>query len=232
MLFRSGVANISDAVDFIGEVKATGCSFSLDDFGTGMSSYAYLKNLPVDVMAGGIDFLATAGHKWLQSPLGTGFLYLTQELQDRIKQAQAGYMSLKNPLAFTDFEQPFARGARRYELGAFNAVNCIGAKEALTLLIEANQAAVFQHVRNLVRHFTERLGETHFQAVFDFPEANRSGIFIFTHRDPAQNQAMLEQITAREVVLSLRDKGLRFSPHYYNTVAEVGRFIELLKEIG
>jgi len=43
----AGVANLSDAVEFIEAVKKMGCVFSLDDFGTGMSSYAYLKNLPV-----------------------------------------------------------------------------------------------------------------------------------------------------------------------------------------
>lgn len=46
----AGVTSLSDASEFIKLIKETGCKFSLDDFGTGMSSYAYLKNMPVDYL--------------------------------------------------------------------------------------------------------------------------------------------------------------------------------------
>ncbi|NOZ53433.1 MAG: EAL domain-containing protein [Gammaproteobacteria bacterium] len=44
----AAIAHLHDAVEFINQIKSLGCHFALDDFGAGLSSFTYLRTIPVD----------------------------------------------------------------------------------------------------------------------------------------------------------------------------------------
>jgi len=59
---HAAVASYSQFIRFMNAVKELGCKFALDDFGTGMSSYGYLKHLPVDFLKIDGQFLHNIAH--------------------------------------------------------------------------------------------------------------------------------------------------------------------------
>jgi selenocysteine lyase/cysteine desulfurase len=111
----------------------------------------------VDVAALGCDAYAGAGQKWMCGPDGTGSLYVSAALRDRLKVTRRAYGNLAEPN--DGVESPVHEDARRFDAPSLNAETVACAVAAAELLDEVGQAAVHERAIALAGTLAEMLQE-------------------------------------------------------------------------
>lgn len=187
---------------------------------------------PVDVQGMCIDAIGAGAQKWQMSPHGTGFLYVTEELQQRLSQQYLGWLGVKEPWDFFNYAQPPHPTAKRYEGGTMNFPGLWGMDAAVTTLLEFGIEPLSRHLLALTDRFIERIDILErFEVMTPREHERRAGIITFRPKPGVDTAAVFQGLESRSINISLREGALRISPHFYNTMDEVETVSDAIAEL-
>ena len=184
-----------------------------------------------------VDFLSADAHKWMLGPMAAGIFYVREELQDLLRPSLIGAWNVKSPNFVAQDDVQFERGGRRYEPGVLNAVGIIGMKAALEMLLEIGIENVSAQLLKLKAHLVPKLEALGFEVLPPKAGEMASSITTATRENGTPLPEVFDHLAKNQVVVSLRHNRagrahLRFSPHFYNTEAEIDRVVELIAAAG
>ena len=185
---------------------------------------------PLDLASVEVDILACGAQKWLLSPWGTGFMYVRKGILDRLRPPFAGWMAFRGTDDFnrlTDYDPTWREDARRFELITLPYQDFAAMNASLELLLDIGVPAIAAHLGELSQALLE-LADRNGWPVTSPRGAAATPITCLRVPDAARVHAALR---AEHVICSLREGGLRFSPHIYNTMEDMERTAELLRSV-
>jgi selenocysteine lyase/cysteine desulfurase len=184
-----------------------------------------------------VDFLSADSHKWMLGPMAAGIVYVREEMQERLRPSLLGSWNIQSPNFIAQPEITFEPGGRRYEPGVLNIVGILGMKAGLELLLEKGIPAVSDQLLRLKAKLMDGLEPLGFRFIGPREGPNASGISTAYRMEGSGPDVakVFEHLTAQGISPSLRHDRqgrayLRFSPHFYNTEAEMERTVEAIAQ--
>lgn len=206
-----------------------------------------LGAVPLDVAQTPVDFLVCGGHKWLNAPVGRGFLYVQPRWVERLTPPAWGYLNVTAPPqgwaeyfatpsipAVRDYD--FVVEARRFEIGGTaNYPGNVALGASLALINDLGRDAIFAHIFGLTERLLQAFQRDGVSVVSPPEPTARSGIVTFTLGTGTQRDTeCLHFLWDRRILISQRYTagvgGLRVSVHFFNNADDIDRLVEAVRD--
>lgn len=181
----------------------------------------------IDVKRMKIDALCSTGHKWMLSGYGSGFVYLSRELQAGSHPRSIGWLSVQDPYGGRNDEIHLRRDvSARAELGCphFAGVFALGAS------VEFMQSLGLKNIEaralELNRLLTDRLRDAGWRLLSPLDDEQfRSAETLVATEDPARVVAAL---AAKKIMVTEKPEGIRVATEFFNNEDDINQLIESL----
>jgi selenocysteine lyase/cysteine desulfurase len=189
-------------------------------------------NTPIDVRASGVDFAACATFKWLMGDFGLGFLYVKEELLDRVlKRTQYGYYQAAEMQAhFLPGDEPGSapyswtlNQNATFETGTSGSGAQHILAETLPYIRGIGVRKIEAHRQPLLKKLREEMPRLGFTPLT--PPESTSALISFTMRDRAK---VAERLKKANVNVRVADDFLRVSPSVFNDMGDIEKMLEAL----
>jgi kynureninase len=220
VLFRSSF--IQDATAVIEKAHRVGAHVILDIYqGAGV--------IPIDLTALGADFAVGGSVKWLCGGPGAGYLYVRPDVAATLQPAFVGWAAHADPFAFEAAAIRYADAPERFQSGTPNVPALYSARAGYEIVASIGVDAIREKSRRLTRRLIERASGAGYRVNTPEADAERAGAVIV---DVPDGYDVNQELIRRDVVVDYRPgAGIRLSPHFYNTDAEIERAMDVLADI-
>jgi selenocysteine lyase/cysteine desulfurase len=190
--------------------------------------------IPIDVRASHVDFCACGSHKWLMGDMGLGFLYVREDLLDRVL-ARVQYGS-RQTTAFENHVFPYDEtpdgaaswrqipgAAGHFEVGTISDATVAALNYSLPFIQSIGAGNIQAHVQTLVSRLQKELPRLGYPSAT--PPDARSPIVSFVVKEPKAVAARLEQAG---IDAKIDQHLLRISPSIYNDQTDIDKLLDAL----
>lgn len=181
----------------------------------------------LDVEESSIDFLSCGTQKWMLGLHGLGFIFIKESLQQKINPAFIGWLSVNDSWNLLDYKFALKSSADVFQGGTLNTFGIYALNSSLKLFTEFGFDKVETEVIKNSRYFIKRLLNSGFEPILkNCSESELSGIVTIKPENP---ELVLSKLLKRKIFCALREKYIRFSPHFYNTSQEIDAVVDELQ---
>jgi cysteine desulfurase/selenocysteine lyase len=184
--------------------------------------------LVFDVERTPVDVLAVHGYKWMISPPGAGFMYVSPRLRAELPPNVVGWKShrdWRNVDRLHHGTPEFAESAMKYEGGGLALPLLYAMEASVELMLEIGPEAIEQRVLELADDARTRLRKLGANVSDDIAPIVAAE---FPGRDPSP---IAKELECRRVVVAARHGRLRVSPHFYNDESDLDRLEAELRSL-
>ncbi|HWZ43818.1 MAG TPA: aminotransferase class V-fold PLP-dependent enzyme [Candidatus Saccharimonadales bacterium] len=220
VVFRSSY--IKDAQAIIEKAHRVGAYVLLDTFQS-------LGNVPVDVQALNADFATGGVLKWLCGGAGTAYLYVRPDLGKKLEPKITGWFAHQNPFGFETGPIQYGGPPYRFMQGTSNIPALYAARPGLKIIREIGVDRIRAKSKKMTARLIEQAGQRGWKVNCPLDPEKRGGTVAI---DMPNSQEVSQELLRRDVIVDWRPRaGVRFSPHFYNTMEEIDRAMATVDEI-